>query len=209
MSIQTVSQDRVVAIVVERGQRPVANALLDSGLYTNAIRLTQPLALASDPHTITHWAASTVERSAFAPILPAMLGVYRAVGHDVFDTVGQHWRVRYHDDTLANVAAGYAVTQIYDDATKTWVERDTFDGWLATLGLVRYQSLAPPDDIDAELAAAIADDVTLTPAQEQALVDALAAAAPIAFAAAGITPQALRDTLDIGPINAAFLGSDL
>lgn len=196
---RNVERDRRVFVFFELTERSRAHHLLDEGLYPDAIRAGLLLARAEDPSTPTHWAASTVERREFGPAVPAFLAVY-CQGHNAVTPIT---RVRYRDEAHTQLAAGYCMTREHDGSR--WVDFQDPWTWLASLGLVRYESPFESDEVDTREEAARAADIPLTDADKTALEEALDVALAAAYAQAGQTPAGLRAALGVGAANAKFM----
>lgn len=204
MSTSSVERDRRVFVLFEVGQRPRAHALVDAGLYPQAVRGSALLAAASAPSVPLYWGASTVERSAFAVVLPGILASY-CDGVDEWDEVQ---RVRYRDEGKTQLAAGYCVTQRHD-GTK-WIDELPAPTWLTSLGLVPYEPPAgytgeSPDSVRAQAEAA---DVELTQAERDALLGpggTFETNVRGVMAALGVSPGDLRAQVNIGEVMARIL----
>lgn len=200
--MRNVTRDRRVFVFFELTERHRAHELLDQGLYPQAIRGTQLLAAADAPHVPLYWAASTVERREFGPAVPAFIAVYC----EGYDDVTPVTRVRYRDEAQTQAAAGYCMTQEHNGSA--WVDFQDPWAWLASLGLVRYQSPFEPDELDTNEEAARAAARTMTQAEVDGITAALDVALGAAYSATGQTPSGLRDALGVGAANARFLVSD-
>lgn len=197
--MRNVERDRRVFIFFELAKRSRTHHLLDEGLYPYAVRGTQLLARADDPSTPVYWAASTVEKREFGPVVPACLSVYC----QGYDDVTQITRVRYRDEERTQLAAGYCLMGEHDGSA--WVDLQDPWAWLSSMELVRYESPFEPDEVDTIYTAAEAADVPLTAQDEKDLAEALDLAIAAAYTRAGQTPSGLRSDLGVGAANVRYM----